>query len=70
MRNLNRLTHAANRLENGPNPHDRRKYPKCAESGCRRRVNLLPDDNYTAHCDRHWTEDEKRHYFKAWKEAQ
>jgi len=66
MRNLNRLTHAANRLEHGPTLEDRRKRPMCAAVGCRRRVNLLPDGSYNTHCVRHWTDDEKQRYSSAW----
>lgn len=69
MRNLNRMTHAANRLEHGPKHIDRRKLPVCEEPGCRRKVEMLPDGSYTLTCYLHMTRLEKQHYYDAWKEA-
>lgn len=69
MRNLNRLTHAANRLEHGARTIDRRKLPVCEEPGCRRRVEALPDGSHMAVCYLHMTVLEKEHYYGAWKEA-
>ena len=69
MRNLNRLTHAANRLENGAPTIDRRKLPICEQPGCRRRIEILPDGEHMAVCYLHMTDLEKQHYYDAWKKA-
>ena len=72
MRNLARLTHAANRLENGPRTIDRRKLPMCEEPGCRRKVEALPNGDHIEHCYAHASAEEQQRYQDAWapKEAQ
>jgi len=69
MRNLNRLTNAANRLEHGPRRIDRRKLPVCEEPDCNRKVEALPDGGHTEACYLHMTAIEKAAYFDAWREA-
>lgn len=66
MRNLARLTNAANRVENGPRRIDRRKLPQCATEGCRRRVDMLKDGSHTDRCDRHFTDEERERYYASW----
>jgi len=51
MRNLSRLTWAAT-ADQGPR-EDRRRYPQCAQMGCRRRVDRLPDGTFTMFCWHH-----------------
>lgn len=65
MKNLSRLTGAANRLEHGQRRIDRRRLPQCATDGCRRRVMALKD-GHIAHCDRHRTEEEWQAYYTSW----
>lgn len=67
MRNLARLTYAANLLEHGANTRDRRKYPKCARSGCRRRVSIYPDGKFTRRCYLHRDPEEAQEYADAWR---
>jgi len=64
MRNLAILTHAANKIENGPNTVDRRKFPKCAD--CRRVCQQMPDGTYQAHCWKHATQEERQARNAAW----
>ena len=62
MRNLSRLTHAANRTEHGERRVDRRKRPKRAEPGCRRKVEALLNGDHTGPCYLHATDEEKQYY--------
>ena len=66
MRNLSRLTHATNRLENGPKQIDRRKLPMCAEEGCRRKVEALSRGEHIDHCYEHATDEEREQYQMSW----
>ncbi len=68
MRNLARLTAAANRIENGPNTTDRRNAPKCAECGCA--CELLGNGTYLAHCWKHTTPEEWDAYKRSWELGQ
>jgi hypothetical protein len=63
MRNLARLTAAANRIEHGPAPA-KRTGPKCAE--CRRVCQQMPDGTYQPRCWKHQTPDEWQAYKQAW----
>ena len=66
MRNLARLTHAANQMENGAPTVDRRKLPICAEPDCERKVEALPDGQYIEHCYGHASAEERQRYQDAW----
>lgn len=66
MRNLARLTNAANRIESGSRKIDRRKLPQCANDGCKRKVQALKDGGHIAHCDLHRTDDEWERYYTSW----
>lgn len=67
MKNLARITHHANKVENGPSSGDRRRLPVCAQPDCRRRVMAMPAGAPTpAHCYGHATDAERAQYHQAW----
>lgn len=66
MKNLARLTNAANRLEHGLKSIDRRKLQTCAEAGCRRRVEALSNGGHIEHCYEHATDEERECYHGSW----
>jgi len=66
MKNLSRLTGAANRIENGPRKIDRRKLPQCVTDGCRKKSLPLKDGGHIEHCDLHRTEEEWLRYYRSW----
>jgi len=67
MKNLARITHHADKVENGPKASDRRRLPICQHPDCRRRVMAMPDGAPTAaHCYQHGTDVERAQYHDAW----
>lgn len=63
MRNLARLTGAAQRLTSGPNTHDRRSAPRCQRPGCRRAALWYGEEQYAKHCSEHAMPEELRAYY-------
>lgn len=44
---------------------DARRSPRCAEPGCRKACQHLADGEYTAHCWRHATPEERQAFSRA-----
>ena len=69
MRNLNRMTWAAQRLEHGPSEVDLRSAPRCEEADCRRACARLPDGTYLLCCYRHMTGEVAVHFYALWQQT-
>lgn len=68
MKNLARITHHANKVEDWPRSGDRRRLPVCSHPDCRRRVMAMPvGAPMPAHCYGHATDVETAQYHEAWK---
>jgi len=66
MKNLTRLTNAANNRDGVVRTVDRRKLPTCADETCKRKTEYLLGGKPTQHCYKHMTNLERIEYLSSW----